>query len=64
MLLNDYRGWTDEDVAIAYWRVGRDDAYSNAICDRNDYAIMRARTMLAQVGCRATRDRVMPPESQ
>lgn len=34
--------------------------YANAIADRNDYAIMKARTVLAMTGCRATRDRVMP----
>ena len=36
------------------------EAYEYGISDRNDYAVMLARTVIAQVGCRATRSRVMP----
>ena len=40
--------------------VSHNEEYTLAIADRNDYAIMLARTTLAKAGCRATRDRVMP----
>lgn len=35
-------------------------AYQLGVSDRNDYAIMLARTILADVGCKATRERAMP----
>lgn len=41
-------------------RLGEMEDYANAIADRNDAAIMTARTRLAADGCRAVRDRVMP----
>jgi len=41
--------------------MGRSEDYAAGIADRNDYAIMLARTTLAQTGCPATRNRVMPP---
>jgi hypothetical protein len=50
---------TVEDQAILTWLPNQ---YENAISDRNDGAIMTARTVLAATGCRATRDRVMPAE--
>jgi hypothetical protein len=34
--------------------------YEYSIADRNDYAVMHARTAIAHYGCRATRERVMP----
>lgn len=40
-------------------RLGWQEAYEYGIADRNDYAIMLARTTIALVGCRATRSRVM-----
>jgi hypothetical protein len=36
------------------------EAYELHIADRNDYAVMLARTVIASVGCRATRSRCMP----
>lgn len=56
--------WTPEDEGVmhqfgAAHGVGS-VAYEICIADRNDYAVMLARTHLARAGCRATRNRVMP----
>ena len=51
---------TPEDEAIMYWHVDHQSVYEYSIADRNDFAIMKARTVLALTGCKATRDRVMP----
>lgn len=51
---------TDEDGDILCRRWDDFQNYVRGIADRNDYAVMLARTTLAKVGCRATRDRVMP----
>lgn len=52
---------TQEDqVALYVAGLGEMHEYANGIADRNDAAIMKARTALAQAGCRATRNRVMP----
>ena len=48
---------TQEDADILFFHLNGSEAYKYAIADRNDYAIMHARTVLATVGCRATRDR-------
>lgn len=48
---------TQEDQGIVAWLP---NAYENSIADRNDAAVMLARTVLASRGCRASRDRAMP----
>jgi hypothetical protein len=48
---------TQEDSDILFFHLNGNEAYEYAIADRNDYAIMLARTTLAVAGCRATRDR-------
>ena len=52
---------TDEDHA-AFFDIGMgyDAEYAYGVADRNDAAVMLARSSLAAKGCRATRDRVMP----
>lgn len=50
----------EDQVALYAAALGETHEYANGIADRNDAAIMRARTTLAQAGCRATRNRVMP----
>jgi seryl-tRNA(Sec) selenium transferase len=49
-----------EDQYVLECVLGYHGAYEALVSDRNDAAIMHARTQLAQVGCPATRDRVMP----
>src|SRR5690348_11855777 len=51
---------TLEDQCISTFRLCSDDAYEYSVADRNDFAVMLARTSLAAHGCRAVRDRVMP----
>lgn len=52
---------TPEDEAAFYAAsLGERHEYSNGTADRNDAAIMRARSTLAAAGCRATRNRAMP----
>jgi hypothetical protein len=58
----DIRGITltpEDDAALYVAALGDRHEYSNGIADRNDYAIMLARTVLAVRGCRATRNRAM-----
>lgn len=52
---------TNEDESIL-WDLDctEYDRYTMCVTDRNDYAVMLARTTLAKAGCRAIRDRVMP----
>ncbi len=52
---------TDEDEGIM-WNLDccEYERYKMSIADRNDSAVMLARTMLAKAGCRATRNRAMP----
>ena len=51
---------TDEDVSIFDGWVSYIGQYDAAIDDRNDYAVMLARTVLTEHGCRATCKRAMP----
>ena len=51
---------SDDDLYVLECIHGRDQAYYALVADRNDAAVMLARTALAKYGCRATRDRVMP----
>lgn len=50
----------EDEVVLHVAGLGDAHEYANAISDRNDAAIMLARTALADRGCRATRDRAMP----
>lgn len=50
----------EDETALYLAGLGERHEYSNGISDRNDAAIMLARTALAASGCRATRNRVMP----
>ena len=62
-LCRSMRGITltrEDETALYVAGLGDQHEYANGIADRNDYAIMLARTTLAAAGCRATRDRVMP----
>ena len=53
---------TDEDECIFRFSLNRSNTeeYEAGISDRNDAAIMLARTALSMAGCRATCKRVMP----
>jgi hypothetical protein len=53
---------TDEDQAIFLFHGHMSDIeqYEASISDRNDYAVMVARTAIARIGCRSTRARAMP----
>ena len=51
---------TDEDAIITASLLGEIADYSYAISDRNDAAIMSARSILTHAGCRATCKNVMP----
>ena len=51
---------TDEDVMIALGRFSEVEGYEHMIADRNDAAIMLARTTLSLAGCRAICKRMMP----
>ena len=52
---------TPEDEGIlAFLDLSDYARYELSIADRNDAAIMHARTVLAMAGCRASRDRSMP----
>lgn len=50
----------EDEVAFYVAALGESHEYSNSIADRNDAAIMQARTLLAHTGCKATRNRAMP----
>ena len=50
----------DDCINLFHTGMGHQEEYDYAIADRNDYAVMVARTILAARGCRATRDRTMP----
>lgn len=62
---HEFQGITDED-RDAFFAAGLQPygvvqpCYDYGIADRNDYAVMLARTVLSSVGCRATQKRVMP----
>lgn len=52
---------TWEDSEILSVRMTEYEQYQLSVCERNDYAVMAARSLIARIACRATRDRVMPP---
>lgn len=51
---------TDEDYWLMRERFCDYEHYNLSICERNDAAIMAARTVVAVTACRATRNRLMP----
>ena len=52
--------FTQEDQCVFAERLDEVSDYQYAISDRNDAAVMLARTVLAASGCKTTRNRTMP----